>query len=86
MKKLKEGEDVPSHHEGIWTDRDDNDLAFLATVDLGQKSSSQPEEQRHRKARKALRRLANKHGAERITLRKAFLEAQGMDEQRDSGE
>lgn len=81
MQKLQAGEDVPSHHEGIWTDRDDDELALLATVDLGRKPRGQTEQERHRKARKAMRRLTNKHGSERMALRRAFLEAQDTDEQ-----
>ncbi|KAI5467708.1 TRF2-interacting telomeric protein/Rap1 C terminal domain-containing protein [Mariannaea sp. PMI_226] len=81
MGKLQKGEEIPSHHEGIWTDRDDDELIRLNAVDLRQEPVGELEKQKYRKARKALKRLVYKHGEEGMELRKTFLEAQGATEQ-----
>ncbi|KAK7421527.1 hypothetical protein QQZ08_009942 [Neonectria magnoliae] len=85
MQNLKDGADVPSHHEGIWTDRDDDDLALIASVDLRIPPSDTADERRYRKVRKATDRLMNKHGPARMTLRKEFIEAQSSENQGEPG-
>ncbi|RGP79604.1 hypothetical protein FLONG3_2352 [Fusarium longipes] len=76
MKHLSEGRDVPSRHEGIWTDRDDKDLEFASSVDFDHSPVNDMEEQEQALAQKAHNRLVRKHGKQRFELRKAFLEAQ----------
>ncbi|WKT46426.1 BRCT domain [Fusarium oxysporum f. sp. vasinfectum] len=79
MKHLSEGRDVPSHHEGIWTDRDDADLDFATSVDFHRSPADDSEELQQERAQKAHNRLVNKHGFQRFNLRKAFLEAQAKE-------
>ncbi|KAF4337826.1 hypothetical protein FBEOM_8315 [Fusarium beomiforme] len=79
MKHLSEGREVPSHHEGIWTDRDDADLDFVSSVDFQHPPANDSEDRQQERAQKAHNRLVNKHGFERFKLRKAFLEAQSAE-------
>ncbi|KAK2932964.1 hypothetical protein FoTM2_007424 [Fusarium oxysporum f. sp. vasinfectum] len=79
MKHLSEGRGVPSHHEGIWTDRDDADLDFATSVDFHRSPADDSEELQQERAQKAHNRLVNKHGFQRFNLRKAFLEAQAKE-------
>ncbi|KAH7161430.1 TRF2-interacting telomeric protein/Rap1 C terminal domain-containing protein [Dactylonectria macrodidyma] len=76
MQSLKDGKEIPSHHEGIWTDRDDAELTLVASVDLRVEPSGPVAERQYRKARRASDRLVKKHGPARIELRKSFLDAQ----------
>ncbi|KAG8360818.1 hypothetical protein FVEN_g1447 [Fusarium venenatum] len=76
MKHLSEGCEVPSRHEGIWTDRDDGDLKFSMSVDFSRSPANEKEEQDQDLAQKAHNRLIKKHGKQRFELRKSFLEAQ----------
>ncbi|KAF9770650.1 hypothetical protein IL306_011764 [Fusarium sp. DS 682] len=79
MKHLSEGREVPSHHEGIWTDRDDADLDFVSSVDFDHPPADDSEDRHQERAQKAHNRLVNKHGFERFNLRKAFLAAQSTE-------
>ncbi|KAM5348706.1 hypothetical protein ACJ41O_008530 [Fusarium nematophilum] len=79
MEYLNEGRGVPSHHEGIWTDRDDADLDFASAIDLNHAPSDPAEQRQRRRAQKAHDRLIQKHGVARVDLRKAFLDAQTVD-------
>ncbi|KAF5593378.1 uncharacterized protein FSUBG_9887 [Fusarium subglutinans] len=79
MKHLSEGRDVPSHHEGIWTDRDDADLDFASSVDCRRSPADDSEELQQERAQRAHNRLVKKHGFQRFKLRKAFLEAQAKE-------
>ncbi|SCO36050.1 uncharacterized protein FFNC_05013 [Fusarium fujikuroi] len=79
MKHLSEGREVPSHHEGIWTDRDDADLDFASSVDFHRSPADDSEELQQERAQRAHNRLVNKHGFQRFNLRKAFLEAQAKE-------
>lgn len=76
MESLQAGRGVPSRHEGIWTDRDDDDLAFVSMVDFTQSPTSTSEEMQQQRAQKAHNRLIKKHTFQRFELRKAFLRAQ----------
>lgn len=76
MESLQAGRGVPSRHEGIWTDRDDDDLAFVSMVDFTQSPTSTSEEMQQQRAQKAHNRLIRKHTFQRFELRKAFLRAQ----------
>ncbi|KAJ4192601.1 hypothetical protein NW755_003748 [Fusarium falciforme] len=76
MESLQAGRGVPSRHEGIWTDRDDDDLAFVSMVDFSQSPTNTSEELQQQRAQKAHNRLIRKHTFQRFELRKAFLRAQ----------
>ncbi|KAL6352805.1 hypothetical protein LRP88_13278 [Fusarium phalaenopsidis] len=76
MVSLQAGRGVPSRHEGIWTDRDDADLAFVSMVDFSQSPTNTSEEMQQQRAQKAHNRLIRKHTFQRFELRKAFLRAQ----------
>ncbi|KAF4979316.1 hypothetical protein FZEAL_4457 [Fusarium zealandicum] len=79
MQHLKDGKGVPPNYEGIWTGRDDADLAFAAAVDFSEAPSGPAEERQQQRAQKAHNRLVKKHGFARFELRKAFLDAQTME-------
>ncbi|RSM19987.1 hypothetical protein CDV31_001066 [Fusarium ambrosium] len=76
MESLQAGRGVPSRHEGIWTDRDDADLAFVSMVDFTKSPTNTSEELQQQRAQKAHNRLIKKHTFQRFELRKAFLNAQ----------
>jgi hypothetical protein len=82
MESLRAGNGVPSHHEGVWTDRDDGDLRLLQQAgwpehDLtGEPPTELAERKAFKAARRRLPRLENKHGVDRMRLRVKFLEAQ----------
>ncbi|KAJ2966880.1 hypothetical protein NQ176_g9938 [Zarea fungicola] len=78
MQSIQDGNGVPAHYEGIWTDRDDEGLRLVNEVgDAGMNTllGSKEEMKRVRKARRTRDRLRDKHGQERMTLRMQFLEA-----------
>ncbi|KAH8666585.1 hypothetical protein BX600DRAFT_497372 [Xylariales sp. PMI_506] len=67
MEMLKHGESIPTNWEGVWSTRDD---ASLTMID----SAEPPKDEREaRKRRSAAERLANKHGEERMELRRKWL-------------
>ncbi|KAM4063078.1 rap1 myb domain-containing protein [Hirsutella rhossiliensis] len=72
MQSLKDGQGVPTHHQGVWTDRDDKGLRMVDNVNVKDVVSTPRES---RKASKELARLTQKHGLEGIQLRRLFLEA-----------
>jgi hypothetical protein len=76
IESLQQGNGIPSHHEGIWTDRDDKGLQMVTSLDLNQQPRDPQHSQQLRKAKKEHARLVNKHGAARMELRKIFLEAE----------
>jgi len=76
MQSLKEGRGVPGNHEGIWTDRDDDGLKLMSTVDMEAEGDTNEERKAVRKARRSAKRLEEKHGSDRIKLRRQFLAAQ----------
>jgi hypothetical protein len=76
MQNLKEGRGVPGNHEGIWTDRDDEGLRLMATVNMESEGDTSEECKAIRKAKRAAKRLKEKHGSDRIKLRRQFLAAQ----------
>ena len=76
MQSLKDGQGIPSHHEGIWTTRDDNSLRLVDSVRTQAASSTLEERQAVVKAKKDLDRLVKKHGLNRIDLRRKFLTAE----------
>lgn len=69
------GKGVPSHHEGIWTDRDDRALELvLKAGDLKRTASDAAELQLLQRAQLEKRRLKTKHGLERMRLRSKYLQ------------
>lgn len=75
MESLRDGRGVPTHHEGIWTDRGDRGLWQADAAARGPEAD--PEEVRRAKE---YRRLMHKHGRERIELRRRFLAAEATEE------
>ncbi|KND88159.1 Telomeric repeat-binding factor 2-interacting protein 1 [Tolypocladium ophioglossoides CBS 100239] len=73
MQSLKDGSGVPSHHEGIWTDRDDKSLRLVDAIQA-EEPSVEPRERR--KAKKEFDRLVAKHGLDQMELRRQFLGAE----------
>lgn len=86
MESIKSGQGVPSNYEGIWTDRDDQDLHLVDSVgvDLENTPSDAQEAPSHKKAKRALERLNKKHRPQRVQLRREFLRASLQDEGGDS--
>lgn len=76
IESLAAGTGIPTHHEGIWTERDDNGLRLIMSKtasDLKKQPKDPVEQQQHKKIQRELNRLENKHGAERMELRSRFL-------------
>jgi hypothetical protein len=67
MQILKNGEHIPTNWEGVWSQRDDEGLALVDSIEppTGDKEA--------RKRARAEARLMNKHGEERMTLRRKWL-------------
>lgn len=70
MESLMAGKGIPTHHEGIWTQRDDQALEL---VDSAMVSHGKQSEKEMRKIQREWRRLSYKHGVERIEERRKFL-------------
>ncbi|KJZ74652.1 hypothetical protein HIM_06002 [Hirsutella minnesotensis 3608] len=73
MQSLQDGQGVPTHHEGVWTDRDDQGLLMVDQVNAERLPAASKE---LRKAKKEFERLTRKHGLDRIEVRRQFLEAE----------
>jgi hypothetical protein len=89
MQELRDGHGIPTNWEGVWTQRDDDSLRLVDSVDM---VASKPEDVQMKKARREWKRLVNKHGIqtqqdndeengnevslERIDLRREFLKAE----------
>ncbi|KAI1859099.1 hypothetical protein JX265_010576 [Neoarthrinium moseri] len=67
MQMLKDGESMPTNWEGVWSPRDDESLLRIDAADAA------GDEKEARKRQRALDRLLDKHGEERITLRRKWL-------------
>jgi hypothetical protein len=67
MQLLKNGEPMPKNWEGVWTQRDDDGLALI--------DSAEPprDDKELKKRKKTTERLINKHGEERIVLRRQWM-------------
>ena len=78
MQSLKDKQGVPSHHEGVWTDRDDDSLRLVDSVVRGSEPSNPREVEHRKKAKREWDRLEKKHGLERIELRRKFIEAEDL--------
>lgn len=85
MESLRSGHGVPKYNEGVWTDRDDRSLRIIMEAEtngnLEREALSEGELHLLRNARKATIRLTNKHGAERMAVRKRYLKAEDREEQ-----
>ncbi|KAL7956862.1 TRF2-interacting telomeric protein/Rap1 C terminal domain-containing protein [Trichoderma compactum] len=82
LASLRDGQGIPSNHEGIWTDRDDAQLKYVVRVgDLrGAPDDNGDTRRRKEKARKMLDRLLFKHGESRVKLRRKFHRAVALAE------
>ncbi|EHK24955.1 uncharacterized protein TRIVIDRAFT_208667 [Trichoderma virens Gv29-8] len=74
LTSLRDGQGIPSNHEGIWTDRDDAQLKYVVRVgDLRRASGDSGDTRRRKeKAQKMLDRLLFKHDEFRVKLRRKF--------------
>ncbi|KAM3450248.1 hypothetical protein MY3296_006251 [Beauveria thailandica] len=80
MQSLRDGRGVPAHHEGVWTDRDDDGLRLVVGVGPEALETDVRDKEvmkKVRKARRARDRLMDKHGEERMALRIKYLKATG---------
>lgn len=75
MESLKQGNGLPTHMEGVWTDRDDKALRMINAIDVNRTPTDGHEKRRIDNAKKETLRLKNKHGEELIELRTQFLAA-----------
>ncbi len=73
MESVTPGKGVPTHHEGIWTKRDDEWLALIASVDFESEPNSEAERKTRERAEKVRKKLEHKHGVERMEARSDFL-------------
>ncbi|RFU81688.1 transcription factor rap1 [Trichoderma arundinaceum] len=82
LQSLQNGEGIPAYDEGIWTDRDDAHLRYIARIgnlELTLEDSANLR-RRKEKAQKMLDRLLYKHTEPRVKLRRKFLRALAMAE------
>lgn len=66
MKSLKQQQGIPTHHSGIWSERDDKGLLMIDSV-------NSKHGVRNKKVKAEWDRLEEKHGLERMELRRKFL-------------
>jgi hypothetical protein len=67
MQRLKGGEPIPTNWEGVWSPRDDQSLLLID-------SAEPPKDDKEQKKRtKAMAKLMDKHGQERMNLRRQWL-------------
>lgn len=76
MQSLRDGKGIPTHCEGAWTDRDDDGLRLIDSVDANMKVTTAQEAQHLKKAKRESDRLIKKHTLDRVELRRKFLEAE----------
>jgi len=77
MESLMAGKELPSHHEGIWTKRDDESLKLVNSTDLTRLTRHPDEVDAKRRAVRERKRLELKHGLDRMRARTEFLKAWG---------
>lgn len=85
MQSLQDGRGVPTHHRGIWTERDDKSLRLVDATDLTREPLDASEHRWLKEATRERDRLITKHGAERVALRRRFLEADSAQASRSHG-
>ncbi|KAK9781479.1 putative Rap1 Myb domain-containing protein [Seiridium cardinale] len=69
MQLLKDGNPMPTNWEGVWTPRDDDSLRLVDSAKLPR------DEKEARKRARAADRIRDKHGEERLDLRRKWLAA-----------
>ncbi|KAK6073865.1 transcription factor [Seiridium cupressi] len=67
MQLLKDGNPMPTNWEGVWTPRDDDSLRLVDSAKLPR------DEKEARKRARAADRIRDKHGEERLDLRRKWL-------------
>ncbi|KAM3509059.1 hypothetical protein MY11210_006475 [Beauveria gryllotalpidicola] len=80
MQSLHDGRGVPAHHQGVWTDGDDEGLRLVVGVGPEALETDVRDKEvmkKVRKARRARNRLTAKHGEERMARRIEYLKASG---------
>lgn len=75
MESLKQGNGLPTHMEGVWTDRDDKALRMINATEVNKTPADGHEKRRIDNAKKEALRLKNKHGDGLVELRTQFLAA-----------
>lgn len=75
MESLKQKQGLPTHMEGVWTQRDDNSLRLILSVDTSNAPLDASGKRRVTNAKREALRLQNKHGNESMELRTQFLDA-----------
>jgi hypothetical protein len=73
MESLIAGHGIPQNNPGVWTKRDDADLATIFDTDL-MYSKSPKMVDRKRKALRERKRLMEKHGLKQMEIRRKFLQ------------
>ncbi|KAH6647838.1 Rap1 Myb domain-containing protein [Truncatella angustata] len=69
MEHMRDGNPIPTNWEGVWSPHDDESLRLIDSYEP-------PKDEREaRKRRKAAERLKDKHGEERLELRRKWLAA-----------
>jgi hypothetical protein len=72
MEHIRQHREIPEGHAGIWTDRDDKELAFVDDV-AAEQDRGEAAAGRIKRAEVALARLEEKHGEAGLALRREFL-------------
>lgn len=75
LESLAQGDGIPGHHSGIWTERDDKDIQLLleAGDDLDRAPVDYEEQDLLRRADRAENRLLTKHGEVWTAQRKKYI-------------
>ena len=80
MESIISKQGIPTHHEGVWTDRDDRSLRIVDAIgEMGRDAADAEEHQALRKANREWKRLVNKHGEAAADLRRQYLRAKEED-------
>lgn len=75
MESLKQKQGLPTHMEGVWTQRDDNSLRLILSTDISKTPLDASAKRRVANSKREALRLENKHGKESMELRSQFLDA-----------
>jgi len=73
MQRLRDGLGIPQHHEGVWTEKDDEWLALVDSVDRQPTPQTGEGEKLLSRRNKLFRKLEHKHGVARMADRRKFL-------------
>ena len=79
MQSLRDGKGIPQHHEGVWTDKDDDSLRLVDRIDPRMVPRSAEEEKQLQRRNKLCKTLEHKHGLARMEDRRRYIamKAQG---------